>query len=231
MIFFSFISCDTTDSVIPNQDQTFIKLFGGNGSEEGKDLLTLPEGGFIMVGSSTSNSNGGKDVYVVRADNLGNVIWENTYGGPDDDIGNSVILSSNGNVYVCGEKTDSLTGNRDVYVLNFDITSGALIGAPRTYGESLRDEYGTNIIEMSSGNYFITSTWLDPDSSQYYLIEVTPNLDTIPTKSRYVGTKNVNNYSVRSYESEVNAEDPFIGFGTVQRTVNQSESFWFRSYL
>ena len=230
----SLISCDSTDSVIPYQGQTFIKLFGGSGSEEGKDLLALPEGGFVLVGSSTSDSNGGKDVYVVRTDDLGNVIWENNYGGADDDVGNSVILGRNGSIYVCGEKTQDSSsgiGFRDVYVLNIDINNGSLISEPRTYGENIRDEYGTDIIELSSGNFFITSTWLDPDSSQYYLVEVTPNLDTIPAKSRYVGTKNVNNYGITSFESESNSEDPLICFGTVQRTVNEQVSYWFRSFI
>ena len=36
-------ACDTTDSVIPAQDQVFIKLYGGSGSEEGRDLVVLPQ--------------------------------------------------------------------------------------------------------------------------------------------------------------------------------------------
>jgi len=132
------ISCDTTTSVTPSQDKTFIKLFGGNGSEEGKDIVVLPnEEGFVLVGSSTSDSQGDKDVYVVRVDNLGNVVWENSYGGNGDDVGNSVILA-NESIYVCGEITqDSLgtLGLRDVYVLNLNLGDGSLIGQPKIFGD------------------------------------------------------------------------------------------------
>ncbi len=79
--------CDTTSNVTPFQDQTFIKLFGGNGSEEGKDILPLSDGGFVLVGSSSSETAGGKDVYVLRTDNIGNVVWEKKYGGKGDDCG------------------------------------------------------------------------------------------------------------------------------------------------
>ena len=43
-------ACDTPEDVVPYQGQTFLQLYGGNGSEEGRDLLHLPEGGFVMVG-------------------------------------------------------------------------------------------------------------------------------------------------------------------------------------
>ena len=227
------VSCDTTESVTPNQGQNFIKLYGGNGTEEGKDLLQLADGGFILVGSSTSGSNGGKDVYVVRTDNLGNVVWESWYGGSGDDEANSVILGKNGSIYVCGEITQDssvILGLRNVIVLNLNMGDGSLIGDPNQYGDPDRDELGTDIIELSNGGFFITSTALDADTSKYYLVETNSNLDTIPKKSRYIGTASVNNYSARSYELS-DTENPFICFGSVYNTVNGQSSFWFRSFI
>lgn len=225
-------ACDTTDSIIPAQDQVFIKLYGGSGSEEGKDLIVLPnDEGFVMVGSSTSKSIGGKDVYVVRTDMYGNVEWEETFGGAGDDVGSSVMLGSNNSIYVCGEKTqDSLgvLGLRDVYVLNIDLNNGSLIGDPKIYGDVIRDEFGTDIIELNNGGFFITSTMLHPDTSKYFLIETDNNLDSIPLKSNYVGVKKVNNYSAKSFESS-DSNNPFINFGTVFRTVEELSSYWFRS--
>ena len=67
-----YVSCDTADDVKPVQGKTFIKLFGGNGTEVGKDIALMPDGGFVMTGSTTSDSEG-TDVFVVRTDNIGNV--------------------------------------------------------------------------------------------------------------------------------------------------------------
>lgn len=232
--FFIFYACDTTDSVRPYQEQTFIKLYGGNGSEEGKDLLQLPDGGFVLVGSSTSESYGGKDVYVVRTDKFGDVIWENNFGGMGDDIGSSVILGQNNSLYVCGEITqdNSLLGKlRDVYVLNISIDNGSLIGGGKQYGENIRDEFGTDIIELSNGGFFISSTMLHSDTSKFYLSETDINLDTLQNRSRYIGTEKVNNYSTSSFENKNDVINPFVCFGSVLRTVNQKNSFWFRSFL
>lgn len=229
-------ACDTPESVKPNQGQTFIKLYGGNGSEEGKNLVQLSDGGFVIVGSSTSmtsESSGGKDVYVVRTDNIGNVMWERRYGGAGDDVGSSVIVEGN-NIYVCGEITqDSLGifGLRDVYVLNLDLNDGSLLDE-RQYGSTIRDEYGTDIIRLTNGGFFITSTMLYPtDSSKYFLIETTPSLDTIPKLSRYVGQSNVFNYSTKSFERQNSITDQFICFGSIFREVNLQKSFWFTSNI
>ena len=223
-------SCDTTDSVKPNQGQTFIKLYGGSGSEEGKDLIQLPDGGFVLTGSSTSMSNGGKDIFVVRTDNLGNVVWENKYGGSGDDVGNSVILGSNNNIYVCGEKTQDslgLLGFRDVAVLNLSLDNGSLF-SEKIYGDVIRDEYGTNIIEIGNG-FFISGTMSNPGPSQYYLIQTDSNLDTLQNSSRYTGTENVDNYSARSFEYS-DPGNPFICFGTAIRSQNQTASYWFHAF-
>lgn len=227
-------ACDTTSSVQPYQDQTFIKLYGGNGSEEGKDIAILPdESGFILVGSSTSNSVGGKDVYVVRVNNIGDKVWESRFGGAGDDVGNSVTIA-NESIYICGEKTqDSLgvPGFRDVYVLNLNLNDGSLIGQPKTYGEVIRDEYGTDIIKLNNGGFFISSTMNHPDTSKYFLIETDANLDSIPTRARYIGTKGVHNYSQKSYENS-DSFNPFVCFGTSERIdENNRISNYFHSFI
>lgn len=214
-------ACDSTSSVTPYQGQTFIKLYGGNGSEEGKDLVLLPDGGFVMVGSSTSESAGGKDVYVLRADDIGNVVWEKKFGSGGDDIGNSVILGQDNSLYICGELTDTSTFNlfRDVYVLNISVDNGSLIGEEHTYGDSLRDEFGRSILDITGSNGFlITATWAAVDTSSFFMVETDGNLNAIPTRSNYVyGTKGTHNYSTKSFERTVGStfDPPFICFGSV----------------
>ena len=226
-----FSSCDTTDSVKPYQDQVFIKLYGGNGSEEGKDLVLLPDGGFVAVGSTTSQSNGGKDVYVVRTDNLGNVIWENRYGKSGDDIGNAVILGSDGNLYVSGESAQDnsvLNEFRDVYVLSVSLSDGSLL-REEIYGDSLRDEFGTGILDTQSAGFLITSTWNNTDSSEFFMIETDANLIPLDKSTRYVaGNKGVNNLSTKSFNNIGNIFDPFLVFGSVYESI--SKTFYFQLF-
>ncbi len=236
-------SCDSSSDVSPEQGEIFIKLFGGNGSEEGKDLALLPDGGFVMVGSSTSSSfgnpNGGKDVYIARTDNIGNVIWQSNFGGFGDDIGNSVIVDDVGNILVCGEKTQDYGTNnsiRDTYVIKLS-ADGGLIGE-YTFGDSLRDEFGTDILDISDAGYLITSTWETADTSKYFIIETDANLVPIDKRSRYIsGSSGVENFSERSYERTniSDLEPPFVCFGSAQQQLSSGakvfkfQSFYYRS--
>jgi hypothetical protein len=240
MIFLGFtlayFSCDSPDDVKPYQGETFIKLFGGNGTEEGRDLALLPDGGFVIVGSSTSNSFDNKNVYVVRTDNIGNVVWEANFGGAGDDVGSSVIVAENGSIYVCGEKTqenDINAGLRDAYVLNITVNDGALLGE-QVYGDSLRDEYGTSIFDIpNGGGFLITSTWLTADTSEYFIVETDDNLNILDKRARYINpSAGVNNLSVHSFERTdlVALEPPFVGFGSAQELLgNGSKVFKFQA--
>lgn len=229
--------CDTTNNVTPYQDQTFIKLFGGNGSEEGKDIIPLSDGGFVLVGSSSSETAGGKDVYVLRTDNIGNVVWEKRYGGKGDDCGNSIILGQNNSLYICGEtvQTDSSANMnfRDVYVLNISIDDGSRLGE-QVYGDSLRDEFGTSILDIQDGGFLITATW-EGASPEFFMVETDANLLALDNRSNYVsGDKGVNNFSVASVEISQNnpLNPPFICFGSVLESNSntyQFQSFFYRT--
>lgn len=219
-----YISCDTTDDVKPVQGKTFIKLFGGNGSEVGKDIALMPDGGFVMTGSTTSNSEGGKDVFVVRTDNIGNVIWQDNFGSFGDDVGNSIIISNDGNIYVCGEATQDEpigTNLRDAYVISLS-TDGALL-SEHYYGDSLRDEYGTNIFDIPDAGFLVTSTWLTSDTSTYFIIETDNSLTALDKRSRYINpSAGGNNYSVNSFQRTdlSSTEPPFIAIGSAQELLD-----------
>jgi hypothetical protein len=217
-------SCDSVD-VTPEQENIFIKLYGGNGNEEGKDLALLPDGGYVVVGSSTSNSLGGKDVYVVRTDKTGNMVWEVRLGGPGDDIGNAVILGSDGHIYVCGERTQDNalnTGLRDTYVLKLSV-DGVLL-TEQTYGNPLRDEYGTDIFDIPNAGFLITSTW-NSTNSTYYVVETDNNLVVLDKRERYLSpSEGVHNLSTRSYErTDLSPFEPqFAAFGSAQELLGDN---------
>lgn len=220
-----YVSCDSVD-VVPEEEEIFIKLYGGNGSEEGKDLALLPDGGYVVVGSSTSNSLGGKDVFVVRTDQTGNMVWEARFGGAGDDSGNKVILGNDGNIYVCGEKTreDALnTGLRDTYVLKLSV-DGTLL-SEQTYGDPLRDEYGTDIFDIPNAGFLITSTWNNSSNSTYYVVETDNNLAVLDKRERYLSpSEGVMNLSARSYERTdlLPLEPPFAAFGSAQELLGDN---------
>lgn len=219
------VSCDKPEDVRPGQGETFIKLFGGNGSEFGHDLALMPDGGFAMTGSTTSNSIGGRDLFVVRADSLGNVLWQHNFGSSGDDVGNAIVLGEDNNIYVCGAYTQDIpvgTNLRDAYVVGLSM-DGSLIGE-FTYGDSLRDEVGTGISGINGGGFLITATWLT-DIPSYFITETDANLLPIDKRSRYLSPSGgVSNTSLSSFERSdlLPTEQPFIAIGTAEASFDDS---------
>jgi len=59
-------------------------------------------GATTIFGTSTLNNLGLADVFLVKYDSLGNVLWARSAGGAGNDIATSAITDASGNVYITG---------------------------------------------------------------------------------------------------------------------------------
>jgi hypothetical protein len=64
----------------------------------------------------------GYDVYVVKLDANGNLQWTRTIGGENEDLGHSLIQTSDGGYAIAGETYSFGAGGYDVYVVKLDAT-------------------------------------------------------------------------------------------------------------
>lgn len=136
------------------------KSLGGSGNEIANSLIVANDGSAIVVGfSSSTNGNvtgnhGGDDFWVVKLDSLGNLIWEQSYGGSSNETANSIQVASDQNYIVAGFTTSSdgdvssNNGISDIWILKID-TTGSLIWE-RTLGGTSYDN-SKSIICADSG--------------------------------------------------------------------------------
>ena len=66
------------------------------------DSSTTDDGGFILTGYTFSYGNGKSDIFLVKTDFEGNLQWTSAIGGQGEDIGKSVIQTSDGGFLVSG---------------------------------------------------------------------------------------------------------------------------------
>ncbi|WP_010480242.1 serine/threonine-protein kinase, partial [Thermococcus zilligii] len=71
----------------------------------------------IVAGSTWSFGAGGYDVWVLRLDKEGNIKWQKTYGGSDDDVAYAVALADNRDIIVAGVTKSFGAGEEDIWVL------------------------------------------------------------------------------------------------------------------
>ncbi|MFX0184496.1 MAG: hypothetical protein ACFE95_15545 [Candidatus Hodarchaeota archaeon] len=78
------------------------QTYGGTNSDWAFDLVQTADGGFALVGFTESYGAGGSDMYLVKTDPNGVMLWNQTYGGTEFDEGRAVIQTFDGGFALAG---------------------------------------------------------------------------------------------------------------------------------
>lgn len=139
-----------TDSLGTIQWQNTI---GGYDYDYLYSLQQTSDNGYILGGYSqsdisadkTENNIGGWDYWIIKTDSLGNIQWQNTIGGSDNDWLKSILQTSDGNYMlggvsvsdISGDKTEDCWGGWDYWIVLVD--SAGIIKWQKTIGGSGSD--------------------------------------------------------------------------------------------
>ncbi|UCH88104.1 MAG: hypothetical protein JSV49_07505 [Thermoplasmata archaeon] len=133
------------------------QFYGGLEDDFGFWVQQTSDGGYIIVGRTESKGAGSSDVYLVKTDSLGNMVWDRTFGGVEYDFGYSGALTSDGGFIIAGGTQSFGAGGADVWLIKTD--SGGELEWNVTIGGSKFDKaYGVQ--QTSDSGYIITGyTW------------------------------------------------------------------------
>ena len=164
---------------VPNWD--WAKTAGGVLSDVAYSVTTDANGNVIVAGSFSStsitfgsniltNTNAAtRDVFLVKYDASGSVIWAKSNGSSDEDVSKSVTTDASGNIYVAGYFTgtaitfgtytlvNTSATFRDVFLVKYDV-SGNVLWA-RSAGGKYHDE-ATFLSTDPTGNILMTGFFL-----------------------------------------------------------------------
>ncbi|MCO6499853.1 MAG: T9SS type A sorting domain-containing protein [Vicingus serpentipes] len=128
------------------------KGYGGANQEQATNVLELPNGYLIATGNTSTYGLGVSDAFMIKTDDLGNLIWSKNYGGSGTEIYYSASLLGEGNILAIGFTTSYGAGNDDILVSKID-TNGVVLWS-KTYGGSNIDR-GEQVIESANGEIMI----------------------------------------------------------------------------
>ena len=97
---------------------------GSSGGELGWDVHQLTDHGYILVGSTPSFNNS-TQVFVVRTDSAGSMLWSKTYGGPQPDDPWYSVPAADGGFAIIGATQSFGSGDWDIYLLKIDSSGSA----------------------------------------------------------------------------------------------------------
>lgn len=183
------LSGDKTESSIGQSDDYWIvkvdslgaiqwqNTIGGSLYDQLESIEQTTDGGYILCGYSesyisgdkTENCNGWYDYWIVKIDSLGNIQWQNTIGGDEDDVLTSIqqttdggyILGGHSRSNIAGDKTEGCIGGFDYWIVKVDSIGN--IQWQNTIGGS-GDDYLYSLQQTIDGGYFLGG-WSDSDIS------------------------------------------------------------------
>ncbi|MBK9099090.1 MAG: T9SS type A sorting domain-containing protein [bacterium] len=83
-------------------NQVWTKTFGGAQDDEGYSVLQTNDGGFLIGGVTSSYGAGSRDMWMIKTDPAGNLIWQKTHGGLSSDGAWYVDKTSDGGFILTG---------------------------------------------------------------------------------------------------------------------------------
>jgi hypothetical protein len=142
------------------------KTYGGTNAEIGESLVQTADGGYAITGYTSSFGAGGSDVYLVKTDSVGNMLWNKTYGGVDEDSGHSVIQTSGEGYVLVGYANSSVTNNLEFYLVRTDSVGNMVWN--KTYGVTGHAIAGS-VVQTSDGGYALVGYIIPPSLDKFFV--------------------------------------------------------------
>jgi hypothetical protein len=153
-----YVSCDTSSNVEPIFKKHYIKLFGGDGDNEGKDLIVNPDNTFVLLGSSVLQ-DGSRKIYVLKTDSEGNVLWEKRYGN-DFEYPQDIERISTG--YIILSNIDIGNNQFDFKLIRIDNDGNK---TDSTIFNVFDDQFGYSVTELSDGGFYVAGNTSDTEGA------------------------------------------------------------------
>jgi hypothetical protein len=141
------------------------RSYGGSGWDDSYMIKPTIDNGYIIIAESSSQDgdlsepSNYTDIWILKINSVGNIVWNKTYGGNFNDHGGSIIPLSDGSFIFSGYSNSTIgditsnQGGFDYWIVKID-SNGNLIWS-KSYGGSDFD-YANEIIQLNDGNFLLT---------------------------------------------------------------------------
>ncbi|MCB0640116.1 MAG: PKD domain-containing protein, partial [Phaeodactylibacter sp.] len=123
----------------PCGEVIWLKTYGGPQRERLYSLALGDPGEVIAVGRTNSYGSGLDDVFLLKTDLSGNVIWAKAYGGSNDDDARSVVTghqSATAKFLIAGNTESFPAGFAEAHILFFSVDTDGNVGVVKALGDA-----------------------------------------------------------------------------------------------
>lgn len=138
-------------------DILWTKTIGGNRNDYPSDLIRTTSNEYVLTGTTSSYDEyyHDDDLFLLKFNGEGNIIWYSTYGGNNDERSGRLIQTNDNQMLVIGGTKSFGFGQEDIFLLKIDQLGDTIF--TKVYGGS-SDENGKYISNHSNGYYLLGET-------------------------------------------------------------------------
>lgn len=206
-------------------DVIWSRAYGGDVSEVSYSVKETPEGDFIVFayGDSWANQYVSTDMYLLKIDSKGNLLWTVCYGGDGYEMitaASAGYVSPQGDIYVMGATNSYGAGDYDQILMKFD--SQGTLQWTRTIG-TLGYDYGRGVITTGDDNVLAWGFIANPlNGSRNALVTKFTSDDGVPIWSKsYGGTSDDDIYRIQETSG-----DSLVMMGLATSFGNGGKDIW-----
>ncbi|MBU0690717.1 choice-of-anchor D domain-containing protein [bacterium] len=141
-------------------EQVWLQYYGAAGWERFDSVDETFDGGYVLVGRTSSQGNGGQDIWLVKTDSEGNQQWDRTYGGSFVDECYRGYETSNYDGYLIAGALGTQTWGPDAWGIRTN-TNGDTLWT--VHIESPGDGAFWNVRELNDKGYIFVGWDYNPD--------------------------------------------------------------------
>ena len=141
------------------------KRIGGVGDEYAKSLIELENGNIMLFGSTQNFGSIEGSLFLMKLNNLGEIGWSYSYGGPDNDSPKDFVSTSDGG-FVMGAYSESFSTFSKYLLMRTDSTGN--IRWSNTYGGYFSHAGNGNVLQTFDGGFLMNGyAVLDSNAIRY----------------------------------------------------------------
>jgi len=150
-------------------NEEWSKTFGGSGANMGYSVAQTSDGGYVIVGDTSSHGAGSYDAWLIKTDADGIQEWSRTFGTTNDDYGRSAIQTSDGGYVITGYTFSYGDGSANAWLIKTDASGNEEWN--EIFG-GVSGDYGESVAQTSDGGYvFAGNSYSFGGTGQVYLVK------------------------------------------------------------
>jgi hypothetical protein len=147
--------------------------YGGAKGDVFYSIQPAPGGGCVVAGQTNSYGPGtpaAPNLWVVRTDSSGGIVWQRTYGGASTDTASALITAADGHYLVMGTTFSYGSGSSDMWLLKLNSSTGDILWQ-KTYGGA-GEEQGSSLEQTSDGGFILGGHGRGGAGFEYWVVKV-----------------------------------------------------------